>query len=147
MRRLTATLATKLTACLVGSMVLLFGFLGYLNLRLHRQHLEEMVFLSADRISDLIRRSIRYSMLRDQREEAFQIIKTIGTQPGISKVRIFNKEGRITLSTDPEEVGKFVDKKAEACYACHAQAQPLARLDRPTACAFTWRETASACWA
>lgn len=131
MRRLTATLATKLTACLVGSMVLLFGFLGYLNLRLHRQHLEEMVFVSADRISDLIRRSIRYSMLRDQREEAFQIIKTIGNQPGISKVRIFNKEGRITLSTDPEEVGKFVDKKAEACYACHAQAQPLARLDRP----------------
>ena len=37
MRCLTATLATKLTACLVGSMVLLFGFLGYLNLRLHRQ--------------------------------------------------------------------------------------------------------------
>jgi two-component system NtrC family sensor kinase len=131
MRRLTATLATKLTACLVGSMVLLFGFLGYLNLRLHRQHLEEMVFVSADRISDLIRRSIRYSMLRDQREEAYQIIKTIGHQPGITKVRIFNKEGRITLSTDPEEVGKFVDKKAEACYACHAQAQPLTRLDRP----------------
>jgi two-component system NtrC family sensor kinase len=28
-------------------------------------------------------------------------------------------------------VGAFVDKQAEACYACHAQAQPLERLDRP----------------
>jgi two-component system NtrC family sensor kinase len=124
-------LATKLTACLVGSMVLILGLLGYLNLRLHRQHLEEMVFLSADRISDLIRRSIRHSMLRDQREEVFQIINTIGHQPGISKIRIFNKEGKITFSTDSQELGHVVDKKAEACYACHTEAQPLKRLDRP----------------
>ncbi len=131
MRRLTKSLATKLTACLVGSMVLLFGVLGYLNLRFHRQQMEEMVFLSADRINDLIRSSLRYSMLRDQREEVFQIINTIGRQPGISKIRIFNKEGKITFSTDPQELGQFVNKKAEACYACHAQAQPLTRLDRP----------------
>jgi len=131
MQRLTKSLATKLTACLVGSMVLLFGFLGFLNLRLHRQSLEEMVFTSADRINDLIRRSIRYSMLRDQREEVFQIINTIGSQPGISKIRIFNKEGKITFSTDRQELGQFVDKKAEACYACHSQTAPLARLDRP----------------
>jgi two-component system NtrC family sensor kinase len=131
MRRLTKSLATKLTACLVGSMVLLFGALGYLNLRFHRQQLEERVFLSADGISDLIRRSLRYSMLRDQRDEVFQIINTIGHQPSIAKIRIFNKEGRITFSTYQEEVGKYVDKKAEACYACHAQAQPLTRLDRP----------------
>jgi two-component system NtrC family sensor kinase len=131
MRRLTSSLATKLTLCLVGSMVLLFGLVGYLNIRLNRQHLEEVVFQSADRISDLIRRSIRYSMLRDQRDEVFQIINTIGHQPGISKIRIFNKEGKITFSTDSQEVGKYVDKNAEACYACHAQAQPLERLDRP----------------
>jgi len=131
MQRLTKSLATKLTACLVGSMVLLFGVLGYQNLCFHRQHLEEMVFQSADRISDLIRRSLRYSMLRDQREEVFQIIHTIGNQPGITKIRIFNKEGKITFSTDRQELGQFVDKKAEACYACHSQAEPMARLDRP----------------
>jgi two-component system NtrC family sensor kinase len=131
MQRLTRSLATKLTGCLVGSVVLLFGLLGYVNLRLHRQHLEEMVFISADRISDLIRRSLRYSMLRDQREEVFQIIRTVGHQPGISKIRIFNKEGKITFSTDAHELGQFVDKKAEACYACHSQSAPLERLDRP----------------
>jgi two-component system NtrC family sensor kinase len=131
MRWLGSSLATKLTLCLVGSVALLFGILGYFNARLHRQHLEEQVFQSADRISDLIRRSLRYSMLRDQRDEVFQIIGTIGRQPGISKIRIFNKEGQITFSTDGAEVGRFVDKNAEACYKCHEQAQPLERLDRP----------------
>ena len=33
-------------------------------------------------------------------------------------------------STDPREVGTMVDKSAEACYGCHAQTQPLSRLNR-----------------
>ncbi|HMD85577.1 MAG TPA: ATP-binding protein [Terriglobia bacterium] len=131
MLRLTHSLAIKLTACVVGGMALLFSLYGYWNLRLWRQSQQEIIFQSADRISDTIRRSIRYSMLRNQREDVFHIINTIGHENGISRIRIFNKEGQISFSTDDQEVGRFVDKKAEACYACHAQAQPLTRLDRP----------------
>ena len=131
MVKLTDSLSIKLTAFVVGGMAVLFGLYGYWNLRLWRQSQQEMIFQSADRISDTIRRSIRYSMLRNEREEVFHIINTIGHEGGISRIRIFNKEGKISFSTDDQEVGKFVDKKAEACYACHAQAQPLERLDRP----------------
>ena len=131
MLRFTHSLATKLTACVVGSMALLLGLYWYGHFRLWRQSQQEMVFQSADRNSDIIWRSIRYSMLRNQREEVFHIINTIGHEPGISRIRIFNNEGQITFSTDAKEVGQFVDKKAEACYACHAQAQPLTRLNRP----------------
>jgi two-component system NtrC family sensor kinase len=112
-------------------MAILFSIYGYWNLRNWRQSQQEVTFQSADRINDTIRRSIRYSMLRNQREEVFHIINTIGHENGISRIRIFNGEGKISFSTDAQEVGQFVDKKAEACYACHAQAQPLARLDRP----------------
>ena len=125
------SLATKLILGLVGSMVVLLGFVGYLSMKLHRNQLEEMTFLSADRISDVIRRSMRHAMLLNHREEVFHTIATIGRQPGIRKIRIFDKEGRINYSTDPEEVGRLVDKQAEACYTCHAQKKPLARLSRP----------------
>ena len=121
MTRITHSLAIKLTACVVGGMALLFSIYGYWNLRLWRQSQQEIIFQSADRISDTIRRSIRYSMLRNQREEVFHIINTIGHENGISRIRIFNKEGQISFSTDDKEVGQFVDKNAEACYACHAQ--------------------------
>jgi two-component system, NtrC family, sensor kinase len=131
MTRITHSLATKLTACVVGGVALLFSIYGYWNLRLWRQSQQEVIFQSADRINDTIRRSIRYSMLRNQREEVFHIINTIGHENGISRIRIFNKEGQISFSTDDREVGQFVDKNAEACYACHAQSQPLSRLDRP----------------
>ena len=131
MRRITHSLAFKLTACVVGGMAVLLSVYGYWNLRLWRKSQQEIIFQSADRISDTIGRSIHYSMLNNQREEVFQIIQTIGHENGISRIRIFNREGKISFSTDEEEVGRFVDKNAEACYACHAQAQPLTRLDRP----------------
>jgi len=131
MTRVTHSLAIKLTACVVAGMAVLFGLYGYWNLRLWRKSEQEITFQAADRISDTIRRSIRYSMLHNQRDEVFHIINTIGHENGISRIRIFNKEGQISFSTDDREVGQFVDKKAEACYACHAQAQPLMHLDRP----------------
>jgi two-component system NtrC family sensor kinase len=131
MNRVTNSLATKLTACVVGGVAILFSIYGYWNLRNWRQSQQEAIFQAADRISDTILRSIRYSMLRNEREEVFHIINTIGHENGISRIRIFNGEGKISFSTDAPEVGQFVDKKGEACYACHAQAQPLAKLDRP----------------
>jgi two-component system NtrC family sensor kinase len=37
------------------------------------------------------------------------------------EVRIFNKQGQITVSSDGMKVGTVVDKKAEACYGCHRE--------------------------
>jgi len=46
-------------------------------------------------------------------------------------VRILDQQGRVSYSTDPKEVSHVLDKTAEACYGCHTQSQPLARLNRP----------------
>jgi len=124
-------LATKLAVCLVLSTVALFTVFGYLNLRLQRHQSEQTVLQSVDRIGDLIQRSTRYQMLRNDRAALYEVIHTIGSEQGIRRIRIFNEEGRISFSTDPAEVNTLVDKRAEACYGCHAQSQPLARLNRP----------------
>jgi two-component system NtrC family sensor kinase len=127
----TFNLSVKLTLCLVLSLLAVFAVLGWQTVQLHRKHLEEMTFSSADRISDTIKRSTRYSMMKNHRDEVYQIISTIGTEPGIGKIRIFNQDGKISFSTDAREAGTVVDKKAEACTACHAQEEPLTRLNRP----------------
>ena len=86
---------------------------------------------SADRITDVIVRSTHYEMLHNDRDALYNIIQELGSEPGIQRIRIFNKEGRITYSTDPAETGTVVDKSAEACYRCHAQSAPLAKLQPP----------------
>jgi len=129
--RLAHSLSAKLITLLLGTMVVIFALLGYLNIRLHRQHLEAATLTSAERVSDIIKRSTTYDMLHNNRESLYQTIETMADEPGMAKVRIFDREGRITFSTDASEVSHSVNKDAEACYACHAQSQPLARLNRP----------------
>ena len=131
MKRLKLGIAAKLGLCLVVGTAAIFTAFGYWNLRVQRRGAEELVLQSADRISDLIKRSTRYQMLENDREGLYQTIRDIGSEPGIDRIRIFNKEGRIMFSTDAAEVNQLVDKSAEACYGCHAQAAPLAKLDRP----------------
>jgi two-component system NtrC family sensor kinase len=125
------SLSVKLIALIFSAMVVIFALLGYANIRLHRQHLEAATLTSAERVSDVIKRSTSYHMLRNDREALYRTITTMAAEPGIVKIRIFDQEGKIGFSTDPSEVSRTVDKRAEACYGCHAQAQPLARLNRP----------------
>ena len=130
-KRLTHSISGKLIGSLLAVMVVIFALLGYLNIRLHRQHLEAATLASAERVSDVIKHSTTYYMLRNDREGLYHAIHTMADEPGMVKVRIFDQEGRISYSTDPAEVSHVLDKTAEACYGCHTQSQPLARLNRP----------------
>ncbi len=130
-KRLTHSISAKLIGSLLAVMVAVFALLGYLNIRLHRQHLEAATLASAERVSDVIRHSATYYMLRNDREGLYHTIQTMADEPGMVKVRILDQQGRISYSTDPAEVSHVLDKSAEACYGCHNQSQPLSRLNRP----------------
>jgi two-component system NtrC family sensor kinase len=107
---------------------LLFGLYSYFAVRLHSDHMMQQTFLSANRISDFIKSSTHYSMLLNRKEDVYEIISTIGTQPGMEGIRIYNKRGEITYSTDAQETGQIVDLRAEACFVCHDTQQPLVSL-------------------
>ena len=130
-KRLTQSISAKLIGSLLVLMVVIFALLGYLIIRLHRQHLEAATLASAERVSDVIKRSTTYYMLHNDREGLYHAIQTMAEGPGMVKVRIFDQEGRISYSTDSAEVNHVLDKSAEACYGCHNQSEPLARLNRP----------------
>jgi len=130
-KRLTHSISAKLIGSLLAVMVVIFALLGYLNIRLHRQHLEAATLTSAERISDVIKHSTTYYMLRNDREGLYHAIQTMADEPGMVKVRILDQEGRVSYSTNPAEVSHILDKTAEACYGCHVQSQPLTRLNRP----------------
>lgn len=129
--RLSQTVSAKLLLLLIGSLLAIFGALGFVNISLHRQHLEAATLLAAERQSDVIKRSTSYYMMGNDRGGLYEIIRTMADEPGVKRIRIINEEGLISYSSDYNEVSHQVDKNAEACYACHAQAAPLAKLNRP----------------
>jgi two-component system NtrC family sensor kinase len=104
-------------------------FIAYLYLSFQSRHLDETILRSASQLSETIKKSIKYDMLENRKEHAYRIMETIGQQQGIEKVRIYNSEGKIVFSTFKKEQGSMVDKKAEACYACHSEEEPLEKLE------------------
>jgi len=124
------SISAKLMLSILLAGLAIFALLGYLSIRLHRQHLESTALLSAERQSEVLRRSASHYMLHNDRAGLYELMVNMADQPGVVRLRILNSEGVVSYSTQPAEVGHTVNKDAEACYACHEQAKPLARLKR-----------------
>lgn len=116
----------------IAVLLLLFGLYSFLTVRYYSEQLTQLVFASASRVSDVVKQSTRYSMLLNRREDVYQIITTIGQEPGVDGIRIYNKRGEIMFSTNKSEEGTVVNMNAEACYGCHDQKKPLESLSTQT---------------
>jgi two-component system NtrC family sensor kinase len=123
-------LAAKLAISVIVSTAAFFAFFGIVNLRSEQHFSQDLVEQAANRITDLIVRSTHHEMLRNDRDAVLNMIQEVGTQPGIQRIRILNKDGLIIYSTDAKEVGTPVDQSKEGCIRCHAQSAPLAKLNR-----------------
>ena len=126
-KRLSQKLILSLT--IVVSLVIVAN--GVFAVRSAETQLQAAMLQNVDQISGAIASSTWHAMLADNRESAYQVMQTIAAKQGIRSVRIFNKEGRVMFST-PRSPVAVVDKKAEACFLCHASEQPLVRVDAPT---------------
>jgi two-component system, NtrC family, sensor kinase len=124
-------LAVKLAVVTATVTVATIAALTYMTIESQKRNLEAEVVNGAAVFSDTIKSSTHQLMLADQRLEAYEVMGTIGRQKGVEKVRIFNKEGRITFSTQPREIGATVNTRAEACVTCHAANRPIERPNLP----------------
>lgn len=125
-------LGVRLAATVLLSTAAAMVLFTWVVLQAQETFLVNRVAYGAGLLSDTIGNSVHHAMLEDRRADAYRSMEQIGSEPGIERVRFFNKEGRITFSTDARETDRLVDKQAEACYACHAADQPLERLNVPS---------------
>ncbi len=94
-----------------------------------QRHLLSQGIAESDLLSHTINNALHRAMLQDRRSDAYLIMQDIGRQEGIEKVRMMDADGRITFSTERQEIGHMVDRRAEACVGCHAEGEPLHRVD------------------
>ncbi len=125
------SLEAKLLVAVCGGALVSIGVFTWVNIRYEQAGQVDLMIRGASQFSDTVKRSTHYAMLQNRWEDAFHIMDTIGKQEGVTRVRVFTKDGAILFSTDRSEVGNAVDKRAESCYACHAAEQPLERLMLP----------------
>ncbi len=126
--RALRTVSFRVFAGTLLLLLLAFGLFATYAIHFYTVQLTEQAIASASRIGDFIAASTQYSMLLNRKQDVYQMARTLGTQPGVVSIRIYNKRGQITFSTDPAEQGRMVDLHADACVACHDSARPLESL-------------------
>jgi two-component system NtrC family sensor kinase len=126
-RRLAMRLVLALTV-VVAVIELVFAAI---NVRTQKSELLDEIVLGADQLSRSLTGATWHAMLDDHREVAYQIMQTLGNRQGIASIRMLNKQGVVTFSTDPASA-RQVDKSAEACFVCHREGEPLSTVDVPS---------------
>jgi two-component system, NtrC family, sensor kinase len=121
-------LSVRLIISISCILVIILSIYTYFIIKNLGDYLTQTRFQSAYNISDIIKKSTRYSMLLNRREDVHQIINTIRTEIGVEEIRIYNKQGVIAFSTDSKEILKKVNLNDEACIACHNSSVPLQSL-------------------
>jgi len=117
------SLKAKILLSVIIVVVVIEGVFLYLNIKSLSRQILDKTEEEAFNLSETIRLSIRNAMIKDRRDEYQRIIDDVAQRKGIAEVRIFNKQGQITVSSDRSKVGTVVDKQAEACYGCHRQGE------------------------
>lgn len=115
-----------LTVALLGALLVF----TLLVVRHQREALLSEARAHVTHLSEVITQSTRFAMLQNQPTYVDRIIKDVAHLEGIARVRIFNKDGKIIHSTDADELGRTVDRHAEACFSCHQSEKPLSRVPR-----------------
>ncbi len=122
-RGITRRLAFRLAVGLCGGAALILAVGAAWNIYLQREHMTNLVDLSAKRSVEIIRRATRDAMLggEERRNEVHRILETLGAQEGIERIRVFDREGTISSSTLPVEVGQPWSAQGDMCLACHQE--------------------------
>jgi two-component system, NtrC family, sensor kinase len=123
-RRLRISLITKLT---IGTSLILLVFMvsfAYINIATFKTMLLEAAISDADKLSETIIKTTHSDMLEDNRQRAYQMIQEVGTLQGVDHIRMINKSGYITFSTEKGEIGRYLDKTEAGCNMCHDIGEP-----------------------
>jgi two-component system, NtrC family, sensor kinase len=103
--------------------------LSFLLIRALREQVFAEAVRGSESIADAIRLTVHHDMRINRRDGVQEIIQAFGGHAGVEEVRLFNKDGRISFSSSPNEVGRTVSRSAEPCVSCHSGPVPVKDLD------------------
>ncbi|MFN2238564.1 MAG: sensor histidine kinase [Thermoanaerobaculia bacterium] len=128
--RLRGSLGARVFMVLVGVLLLAYFLYGGYAIQRQKKDMEQATLHNGELISDVLLRSLSFSMLRNDREALMAMVKTVKGEPGIIGVRIFDRLGGIRYSGAPDEIGASVSTRSPSCSVCHREGKPKPNLPR-----------------
>ncbi|HYL90608.1 MAG TPA: ATP-binding protein [Burkholderiales bacterium] len=131
-RHTNASLKRKLALYLAVTLTATLFLFAFLVIRHEREQLVAVATEHVNQLSEVITRSTRAAMLKNEPDYVHSIIHDVALDQKIERIRIFSKEGVIIDSTVASEVGEKIDRSAEGCSQCHQRERPLQSVAAPS---------------
>jgi two-component system, NtrC family, sensor kinase len=112
-----------------ATLIVLLGTTLVLAVDLLEDGLLREMTSSGQRLSGTIKRGLRHSMLKGDREAITRTVQAISEQEDIAGVDIYNKDGKTMFSSRPGRLHLAVDLTDAACRGCHLAGPAPAALD------------------
>jgi histidine kinase len=122
------SLVSKLIVSVGIILLLIISTWAYFAIRYQNERLRRDSAAETERLSNTIKLGTQYAMMLNSRDEIKQIIRNIGKQKNIEKIRIYNKDGAVKYSNTAAEIDHIADVKSEACIVCHRLEPPLVNI-------------------
>lgn len=119
MKSLTRSLELRLIVPLAAIAALVLAAHALLGYWSARDQIAVFVRADLERSAALIESAMHDGMLLNRMDEVQARIERLGASPGFNSVRVYAKDGRISLSSQPRERGAVVSLAEEACALCH----------------------------
>ncbi len=117
---ISRSLAAKLIIALASLIVIGGGMSSYALIHAGKNNLVNEAVKDAASSSDLVKKSVHYSMLTRNREAIQRTIDDLKSAKDITKIKLFDSKGSIFYSSEREEIGRQVNKADRACQGCHS---------------------------
>ena len=114
------SIAAKLIIA-IGMLMIILSFIFWYAI-LHKQEKDVLSIASqyGDSFINFTKVSTRHSMFTLQKEETQRLLENLSPPEGVQTVQIYNHQGDIAFSSNPDNIGKTGDTKSISCTGCHS---------------------------
>ena len=120
-------LGTRIFLATIFAAVAVLAWLATTDAKMSRQ-IEQQATLSNALLAEAIQATTRDAMLMAVPSHAYRTMGSIGRLPGVMRLRVYDKSGRVVFSSVETEVGITLPREAAPCQHCHASSRPISRV-------------------
>ncbi len=117
--RLLSSLSWKFTAVVIVVLTLIGGLSSFLIINYQRGQFISNMQKTAWSMNNIIEKSLQTEIVEEHVGDVQRIIDTIRTESDFRKIVVLNKDGEVTFSSDPSEVGDTFAIESRTCQICH----------------------------
>ncbi|MFQ6112274.1 MAG: hypothetical protein ACE5LX_09665, partial [Nitrospinota bacterium] len=112
-------LSFKIILSVLAVLLIIISIINHLHYSSHRNELIKSLKGSTNQMSTLLKRSLEYNMLMNDRRAIKETVMSLSGEEGVENVLVLNKKGIIRIAPREEMVGRSMEKNDPTCQICH----------------------------